>query len=180
MAPCWRGISVCRPACTAPDTFSLRSSCSIPGTRRPWDAPWPTDSARSVFGPTVVLSPALGGLIIGQEVGRALDVRAIFSERLDGVMMLRRGFSLAPDDRVVVIEDVVTTGRSTRETVEVLKGTGATLVGAGSLIDRSGGKSDLGVPLQSLAALVLPTYQPEACPLCAAGHPVVKPGSRGN
>jgi orotate phosphoribosyltransferase len=132
------------------------------------------------LGPTVVLSPALGGLIIGQEVGRALDVRAIFSERQDGVMTLRRGFTLTPDDRVVVIEDVVTTGRSTRETVNVLKGTGATLVGAGSLIDRSGGTSDLGVPLQSLAALVLPTYQPETCPLCAAGQPVVKPGSRGN
>ena len=127
---------------------------------------------------TVVLSPALGGLIIGHEVARALGVRAIFAERQEKVLSLRRGFTLSPSDRVVVIEDVVTTGGSTRETTEVARHTGATVVAAGAIIDRSGGNSSLAVPFSSLATLTLPTYQPEACPLCAQGLPVVKPGSR--
>jgi len=130
--------------------------------------------------PTVVLSPALGGLIIGHEVGRGLGVRAIFAERQDGEMTLRRGFRLSASDRVVVVEDVVTTGRSTRETVAVVAGTGARVVGAGALIDRSGGHAGLDVPFETLASVSFPTYQPEACPLCAAGQPAVKPGSRGN
>lgn len=128
---------------------------------------------------TVVLSPALGGLIIGHEVARALGVRAIFAERQDKVLTLRRGFSLGADDRVVVIEDVVTTGGSTRETMVVARDSGATVVGAGSIIDRSGGSSSLDVPFRALAALALPTYDAASCPLCAAGHPVTKPGSRG-
>jgi orotate phosphoribosyltransferase len=127
---------------------------------------------------TVVLSPALGGLIIGQEVGRALGVRAIFAERQDGAMVLRRGFSIAPDDRVVIIEDVVTTGGSTRETMAVVTAAGATTVGAGAIIDRSNGASNLGVPFRALASFAPPVYQPDACPMCAAGDPVVKPGSR--
>lgn len=127
---------------------------------------------------TVVLSPAMGGLIIGHEVGRALGVRAIFAERQDGRMTLRRGFALAPHDRVVVIEDVVTTGLSTRETMTVVTGAGATVAGAGAIIDRSGGTADLGAPFHALAALQVPTYPPDACPLCAAGQPVTKPGSR--
>lgn len=128
--------------------------------------------------PTVVLSPAIGGLIIGHETGRALGLRAIFAERQDGALTLRRGFTLSPDDRVVVIEDVVTTGGSTRETMAVATAAGATVVAAGSVIDRSGGRSDLGVPFHPLVALSLPTHSPEACPMCAAGQPVVKPGSR--
>jgi len=128
--------------------------------------------------PTVVLSPALGGLIIGHEVARALGVRAIFAERQDGAMSLRRGFSLAPSERVVVIEDVVTTGGSTRETMQVATAAGAAVVAAGSVIDRSGGTSSVGVPFHALATLTLPTWQPGACPLCASGSPVVKPGSR--
>jgi orotate phosphoribosyltransferase len=128
--------------------------------------------------PTVVLAPAMGGLIIGHEVARALGTRSIFSERVDGVMTLRRGFSLAPDDRLVVIEDVVTTGKSTRETFAVVEGTGATVVGAGSIMDRSGGQADLGVPFHALATLVVPAFAPDACPMCAAGQPIVKPGSR--
>jgi orotate phosphoribosyltransferase len=130
------------------------------------------------FGATVVLSPALGGLIIGHEVGRALGVRAIFAERQDGVLTLRRGFSLAPADRVAVIEDVVTTGGSTRETMDVAARAGATIVAAGAIVDRSGGASALGTPFETLVTLALPTYPPESCPLCAAGQPVVKPGSR--
>jgi orotate phosphoribosyltransferase len=128
--------------------------------------------------PTVVLSPAIGGLIIGHEVGRALGVRAIFAERQENVMTLRRGFSLEPTDRVVVIEDVITTGLSTRETMAAAAAAGATVVGAGSIIDRSGGSATVGVPASALATLSLPTYQPEACPLCADGKPVQKPGSR--
>jgi orotate phosphoribosyltransferase len=130
------------------------------------------------LGATVVLSPAMGGLIIGHEVGRALGVRAIFSERQEGKMTLRRGFTLEASDRVVVIEDVVTTGLSTRETIAVVAGTGATVVGAGAIVDRSGGSADLGVPFRALVDLALPTYQPDTCPLCAAGQPVTKPGSR--
>ena len=128
----------------------------------------------------VVLSPALGGLIIGHEVGRALGVRAIFAERQEKTLVLRRGFELSSADRVVVIEDVVTTGLSTRETMEVARAHGATVVGAGAIIDRSGGKSNLDVPFHALVQLNVETYQPDACPMCAAGQPVVKPGSRGN
>ena len=127
---------------------------------------------------TAVLSPALGGLIIGHEVARALGVRAIFAERQDGALTLRRGFALSPGDRVIVIEDVVTTGGSTRETVAVAEASGATVVGAGAIVDRSGGTSTLSVPFSALATLTIATYQPEACPLCQAGSPITKPGSR--
>lgn len=130
------------------------------------------------FRPTVVLSPALGGVVIGHEVGRALGVRALFAERQDGVMTLRRGFTLAETDRVAVIEDVVTTGKSTRETMQVAAAAGGQVVAAGSIVDRAEGRADLGVPLVSLFGVALPTYQPEACPLCAQGLPVTKPGSR--
>jgi orotate phosphoribosyltransferase len=129
-------------------------------------------------GATVVLSPALGGLIIGHEVARALGVRAIFAERQDGELTLRRGFTLSPDDRVVVIEDVVTTGGSTRETMAVARKAGATVAGAGAIVDRSGGASTLDVPFHALVTLALPTHPPESCPMCAEGRPVVKPGSR--
>ena len=128
--------------------------------------------------PTVVLSPAMGGIIIGQEVGRALQVRALFTERQDGAMALRRGFSLAPSDRVVVIEDVITTGGSTRETIAVAKATGAQVSGAGAIIDRGADPTRLDIPLQALVRMVVPTYPPESCPLCKKGMPVVKPGSR--
>jgi orotate phosphoribosyltransferase len=128
--------------------------------------------------PTAVLSPALGGLIIGHEVARALGVRAIFAERAEGVLTLRRGFDLTPGDRVVIVEDVLTTGGSTRETMEVATQKGAAVVAAAAVINRSGSASPVGVPFVALAALTPPTYKPEACPLCAAGDPVVKPGSR--
>jgi orotate phosphoribosyltransferase len=130
------------------------------------------------LGAQAVLSPALGGIVIGQEVGRALGIRAIFAERQDGKLMLRRGFTLAPGEKVLVVEDVVTTGGSTRETIDVARAAGAQVVGAASIIDRSGGQQNLDVPYHALATLSVPTYQPEACPLCASGQPVVKPGSR--
>jgi orotate phosphoribosyltransferase len=130
------------------------------------------------LGADAVLSPALGGIVIGQEVGRALKVRAIFAERQDGALTLRRGFSLSPGEKVLVVEDVVTTGGSTRETVEVARKAGAQVVGAASIIDRSGGDQRLDVPYHALAVVSLPTYEPDKCPLCLAGTPVVKPGSR--
>jgi orotate phosphoribosyltransferase len=126
----------------------------------------------------VVLSPALGGIVIGHEVARALGVRAIFAERQDTTLTLRRGFSLDAADRVLVVEDVVTTGGSTRETIDVARAAGARVVGAAAIIDRSGGNQNLDVPFHALATVSLPTYQPDACPLCARGEPVVKPGSR--
>lgn len=128
-------------------------------------------------GPTAVLSPALGGIVIGHEVARALGVRAVFAERQDGVLTLRRGFSIGPEDRLVVIEDVVTTGGSTVETIDVATANGATVVAAGSIIDRSGGWK-APVPYHALATLTLPTWQEAECPLCKEGSPAVKPGSR--
>ena len=127
---------------------------------------------------TVVVSPALGGVVIGQEVGRALGVRAIFAERQDGALTLRRGFTLTDQDRVLVIEDVLTTGGSTRETMSVASATGARIVGAGAIVDRSGGSVHFDVPFAALLDVALPTYEPDRCPLCAEGQPVVKPGSR--
>jgi orotate phosphoribosyltransferase len=128
--------------------------------------------------PDVVMSPALGGIVIGQEVGRALNVPAIFAERQDGKLSLRRGFSLAPGARVLVVEDVVTTGGSTRETMDVATAAGGVVVGAGSIIDRSGGDQGLTVPYSSLAQVAFPAYQPDVCPMCASGSAAIKPGSR--
>lgn len=130
------------------------------------------------LGVQVVLSPALGGIVIGQEVGRALGLRAIFAERQDGALALRRGFTLSPGEKVFVIEDVVTTGGSTKETIDVARAAGAEVVAAGSIIDRSGGQQRIDVPYHALAVVSLPTYEPDSCPLCLAGLPVVKPGSR--
>jgi orotate phosphoribosyltransferase len=128
--------------------------------------------------PTVVLSPALGGVVIGHEVGRALGVRAIFAERQDGALTLRRGFTITETDRVLVVEDVLTTGGSTRETMEVATAAGGRVVGAASIVDRSGGAVHFDLPFEALLDVNLPTYPPEACALCAKGLPVVKPGSR--
>jgi orotate phosphoribosyltransferase len=128
--------------------------------------------------PTAVLSPALGGVVIGHEVGRALGVRAPFAERQDGVLMLRRGFVLSESDRVLVVEDVCTTGGSTRETMQVATAAGGQVVGVAAIVNRSGGRVTFDVPFHTLLDLDLPTYQPDACPLCAQGQPVIKPGSR--
>ena len=133
---------------------------------------------------TVVLSPALGGVVIGHEVGRALAVRAVFAERQDGVLTLRRGFIIGEQDRVLVVEDVLTTGGSTRETMLVARAAGGQVIGAASIVDRGRSQgddaraADLGVPFVALLTIDLPTYEPDKCPLCAQGLPVVKPGSR--
>jgi orotate phosphoribosyltransferase len=127
----------------------------------------------------VVAAPAIGGLIIGHEVARALGARFIFTERgPEGKMTLRRGFEVEFGESAVVIEDVVTTGGSSREVVDLLKGAGARVLGAGSIIDRSGGLADLGVPRVALKTLEVTAYDPENCPLCREGIAVVKPGSR--
>lgn len=126
-----------------------------------------------------VASPALGGIIIGHEVARAMGARFIFTERdADGKMKLRRGFSVRPGERVVVVEDVVTTGGSTREVIELLRAAGAEVLAAGSIIDRSGGSADVGAPRVALATLKPETWAPAQCPLCKQGIPVEKPGSR--
>src|SRR5579862_228287 len=127
---------------------------------------------------SVVVAPALGGVIVAHEVARALGVRALFTERQDGAMTLRRGFSLAPDEPTIVVEDVITTGGSTRETMECVKQAGGKVVGVGALIDRSGGKADLGVPKATLITLKVENYDPADCPLCRSGIPAIKPGSR--
>jgi orotate phosphoribosyltransferase len=125
-----------------------------------------------------VIAPALGGVIVSHEVARALGVRALFTERQENLMTLRRGFELKPGERCLVVEDVVTTGGSTREVMAVVQALGGIVAGAGSLIDRSGGAVDLGVPRQAMATLEVPSYQPEACPLCKEGTAAIKPGSR--
>ncbi len=130
---------------------------------------------------TVVLAPALGGIIIGHEVARALGTRALFAERKDGALTLRRGFVLESGARVAVVEDVLTTGGSTRETVEVTRAAGARVVGAAAIIDRSTRGANLAaldVPFRALARVSLPVYEPAECPLCAEGVPLTKPGSR--
>jgi orotate phosphoribosyltransferase len=126
----------------------------------------------------VVVSPALGGIVAGQEVGRALGCRAIFCERVEGKLTLRRGFSITPGERCLVVEDVITTGLSTREVIEVIKPMGANVVAVASLVDRSGGKVDFGVPRFSLLSLEVKSYKAEECPLCKQGSAPVKPGSR--
>jgi len=127
---------------------------------------------------TVVLSPALGGVVIGHEVGRALGIRAIFAERQDGELTLRRGFMLGENDRVLVVEDVLTTGGSTRETMQVATAAGGRTVGVASIVDRSGGRAAFDVPYAALLKIDLQTHEPDRCPLCAQGLPVSKPGSR--
>jgi orotate phosphoribosyltransferase len=126
-----------------------------------------------------VIAPALGGILVAHETARALGVRGIFAERQSGELMLRRGFSLRAGERVLVVEDVITTGKSTKETMEVVKKAGGLVVAAGALVDRSGGKADFGVPARFLVMLSVPTYAADACPLCKAGSAPVKPGSRG-
>ncbi|MBI4061670.1 MAG: orotate phosphoribosyltransferase [Elusimicrobia bacterium] len=135
-------------------------------------------AAKCARKPDLVLSPAMGGLMIGHEVARALGVRHYFTERADGIMVLRRGFALKPGEQVVVVEDVVTTGKSTKEVFDVVRAGGGVVSGALSIVDRSEGRSNLDVPYASLWAVSAPAWRPEACPPCRAGAPLIKPGSR--
>lgn len=127
---------------------------------------------------TTVASPAIGGLIIGFAVAQALGLRFIWTERQDGEMTLRRGFILTPGDKILVVEDVITTGGSTRECIATLTAAGGDVIYAASIIDRSAGAADVGVPRISLASVDVPSYSTGECPMCAAGTPAVKPGSR--
>lgn len=125
-----------------------------------------------------VASPAIGGLIIGFAVAQALNVRFIWTERQEGAMTLRRGFTVREDEKILVVEDVITTGGSTRECIAALEVHGAKVAGAASIIDRSNGAADVGVPRVALASLEVPGYAPENCPMCKQGEIAVKPGSR--
>ncbi|MBV9508273.1 MAG: orotate phosphoribosyltransferase [Acidobacteriia bacterium] len=140
------------------------------------------DALRAIAGVEVrlVASPAMGGVIIGHEVARNLGARFIFTERdaATGKMTLRRGFQVTPGEKAIVVEDVITTGGSTQEVVELVSGHGACVIAAGSIIDRSGGQAGVGVPRVALATLDVSSHEPESCPMCAQGIPVVKPGSR--
>jgi orotate phosphoribosyltransferase len=125
-----------------------------------------------------VVSPAIGGLVIGFAVAQALGVRFIWTERQEGVMTLRRGFTVGEGERFLVVEDVITTGGSTRECITAIENLGAKVVAGASIIDRSGGAADIGVPRVALATLEVESFAPEDCPLCAGGNVAVKPGSR--
>ncbi len=127
----------------------------------------------------LVVSPAMGGIIPGYETARALGCRAVFVERVDGAFQLRRGFEIRPGERVVIVEDIVTTGLSSRECIEAVRRHPGTLLGEGCLIDRSGGTADLGLPLVSLCTLDIPAYPEDALPPELAAIPAIKPGSRG-
>jgi orotate phosphoribosyltransferase len=128
--------------------------------------------------PGAVVAPALGGVLVAHEVARALGGRSLFTERQDGAMTLRRGFTLDAGEPVVVVEDVITTGGSTREVIDAVRARGARVLAVGSLVDRSGGAVDLGLPRESLLRLEVPAWPAESCPLCAAGSKPEKPGSR--
>lgn len=127
---------------------------------------------------TKVVSPAMGGVIIGQEMARALQVDAMFVERPEGFFELRRGFALEPGDKVLMVEDVVTTGKSSREAIIAIEAAGGEVIAAAALVDRSGGSVELGVPLTALVAISFPTYAADALPPELAARPAVKPGSR--
>jgi orotate phosphoribosyltransferase len=127
----------------------------------------------------VVVGPALGGIVIAHEVARALGVRGMFAERQDGAMTLRRGFSVARGERALIAENVITTGGSVAEVAEMLRACGAQPVGIGTIIDRSAGAAQVPVPYRALLTLDIQSYAPDACPLCAQGMALVKPGSKG-
>lgn len=127
---------------------------------------------------SVVIGPALGGIVVAQEVARLMSSRGIFAEREEGKMTLRRGFEIKPNDRVLVVEDVVTTGGSIKEVIKLVEDSGAKLVGVGFIVDRSQNRVEFDVPKFSVFEMDVVTYQPEECPLCKKGMPVVKPGSR--
>lgn len=126
----------------------------------------------------LVAAPAIGGIVIGYEVARQLDARFIWTERVDGKMTIRRGFSVNAGERTLIVEDVITTGGSTLETVETLRAAGANVIGAASIIDRSSGRAEVGVARVALATLDVPAVDPSVCKLCRQGIPAIKPGSR--
>jgi orotate phosphoribosyltransferase len=140
-----------------------------------------SEIARDKFGGqkiSVVIAPAVGGIIVAHEVARLMSARALFAERQDGKMSLRRGFQINKNEKVLVCEDVVTTGGSVQEVIDVVREAGGDVVGVFCIVDRSAGKANFGVPLVSTLQLSPETFRPEACPLCATGSKAEKPGSR--
>jgi orotate phosphoribosyltransferase len=127
----------------------------------------------------LVVSPALGGILIGHEVARAIGRRFVFTERKEGTMMLRRGFTIEPNEKALVVEDVVTRGTSVREVIAVIEREGGIVTGLGAIVDRTGPDVELPLPVAALARVEVVTHDAESCPLCRAGEPLVKPGSRG-
>lgn len=128
---------------------------------------------------STVVSPAVGGIVAGFETARLMGVRSIFTERVEGRMTLRRGFTVAAGERLLVIEDVTTTGGSVKEVIELLRDQNAEVVSVGAVVDRSGGTVNFGIPYQALLRMEVETFDPADCPLCASGSQAVKPGSRG-
>jgi orotate phosphoribosyltransferase len=128
----------------------------------------------------VVLSPAIGGIVVGTEVGRMLGARTIFAERKDGKMELRRGFEIIPGERVLVVEDVVTTGGSTKEVIDLVNNAKGSVVGTGCIVDRSNGKVQFNTKQFAVLLMEAVTHQPQECPMCKSGSTAMKPGSRGN
>ncbi|MHB1392062.1 MAG: orotate phosphoribosyltransferase [Clostridia bacterium] len=126
----------------------------------------------------IVIGPAVGGIILAYEVARQLEVRALFAERENGAMTLRRGFEIKPGSRVLVVEDVITTGGSVKEVIDVIRSVGGEVVGVASVVDRSGGKALFDVPFKSAVKIDIDTFEPEECPMCKSGSVAVKPGSR--
>ncbi len=126
----------------------------------------------------IVIGPAVGGIILAYEVARQLEVRALFAERENGAMTLRRGFEIKPGSRVLVVEDVITTGGSVKEVIDVIRSVGGEVVGVASVVDRSGGKALFDVPFKSAVKIDIDTFEPEECPMCKSGSAAVKPGSR--
>lgn len=127
---------------------------------------------------TCVAGPALGGILVAHELARHLGVRSVFAERVDGKLQFRRTFQLSPNDRVLAVEDVITTGGSVEEMIQVIRDAGAEVVGVGTLVDRSGGWVSFDVKYHALMSLALKTFDPTSCPLCKEGIPMTKPGSR--
>lgn len=126
----------------------------------------------------LVIGPAIGAISLSYEVGKQLGVRNIFAERENGVMTLRRGFTIEKGERVLIVEDVVTTGGSVREVMDLVRACGGEIVGVGSIVDRTGGAIDFGVPYRSAFSMDITSYEPENCPICKTGMPLIKPGSR--
>jgi orotate phosphoribosyltransferase len=126
----------------------------------------------------MVVGPAIGGIVLSYEMARCLGVISLFTERENGEMMLRRGFEIPPDSRVLVVEDVITTGGSVQEVIDLVKRHGGDVVGVGAFVDRSGGKADFGTKFRTIISLNVESYAPEDCPLCKEGRPLIKPGSR--
>ncbi len=126
----------------------------------------------------LVVGPAMGAVIMAYEVSRHLNVPNIFTEREDGVMTLRRNFDIEPGQKVVIVEDVITTGGSVKEVIEIVKAKGGIVAGVGCIVDRTGGKIDFGTKLESVISMEVQSYEPDECPICKTGAPLVKPGSR--